>query len=144
MPMRSSSVVVTRLHHCMHIRAQHAACMWPDAAPLPCYTPCRWVGGDQEDVHEFFCALLELLQQEVLSAERAATGNASAPVWTTLDPVTRNFSGTLLKRFTCRWARASGAGQGSAAGCAWLQCCRARLMLPGPGLQLDAGAAHCC
>ncbi len=64
-------------------------------------------------MHEFFCALLELLQREVLAGERAATGNACAPVWATLDPVTRNFSGTLLKRFTCRWGR--GGGQGMAA-----------------------------
>jgi hypothetical protein len=75
-----------------------------DSGPPHARLPRRWLGGDQEDVHEFFCALLELLQQEVLAAEAEATGNMCAPVWATLDPVTRNFSGTLLRSFTCRWA----------------------------------------
>lgn len=45
-----------------------------------------------QDAHEFFCGLLDVLQQEVVGAEAARLGRPLVRISETDDPAARSFS----------------------------------------------------
>lgn len=69
---------------------------------MPLYHNCRWAGSRHEDAHEFLVALLDQVEAEVRAAEAVALGTRRLPLSRSYCPIARNFSGRLLKRFTCK------------------------------------------